>query len=369
MERKAKPFMPQVHSIALTVLTLLVLASGCARHYDVLALPAPLWSVAKAPPGQAPIFPFEEVGLRVDQLQLKGSHNSYHRAPRVALSRSFRYSHASITSQLETQGVRHLELDVRFSAGQLRVGHAPIIDGRSSCLQFHECIRAIKHWSRAHPLHVPVFVFVQPKEGLVSAELDGRLALLDSEIRRVFSRHDLLLPRDVARGFPNLRQAVTALGWPSLESTRGKVAFVLFGQPRLVTKYADGRPCLEGRSMFVANASAGRPYTAILSIDDPVARQADIVHAVHDHLLVRTRADSGLVRNLRRRNAAFASGAHFIGSDFVDPRHGWLDIGPEAPARENPVTRSGGRGRPVAEVERTVWAQLSVPQGSAGSER
>jgi Phosphoinositide phospholipase C, Ca2+-dependent len=132
------------------------------------------------------------------------------------------------------------------------------------------------------------------------------------------------------------------------------VAFVLFGQARLVTKYADKRSCLEGRSMFVATADAGKPYAAILSVDDPVARQADIVHAVQDHLLVRTRADSGLVRDLRRRNAAIESGAHFIGSDFVDPRDGWLDIGPDAPARENPITSVHGQSRRVAEVERSV---------------
>lgn len=344
-------------------------ASGCARRYDVLALPAPLWSPVMAEQRGEPaaIHAFEERRLRIDQLQLKGSHNSYHKAPRVAVSPSFRYSHASLTHQLTAQGVRHLELDVRYSAGQLRVGHAPIIDGRTSCSQFHACIRAIKRWSKQNPLHVPVFVFVQPKEGLMSAGLDRRLGLLDREINRVFSRHDLLLPTDVARGFPSLRQAVMTVGWPSLDSARGKVAFVLFGQARLVHKYAGGRKRLEGRSMFVANASPGRPYTAILSIDDPVARQADIVHAVQDHLLVRTRADANLVRSVRRRNAAINSGAHFIGSDFVDPRHAWLDIGPEAPARENPMTSARGQSRRVRESERSVSATRGVP--STGGER
>lgn len=117
--------------------------------------------------------------------------------------------------------------------------------------------------------------------------------------------------------------------------------------------------------MFVANASAGKPYTAILSIDDPVARHADIVHAVQDHLLVRTRADAGLVRNVRRRDAAIQSGAHFIGSDFVDPRHGWLDIGPDTPARENPVTSASAQSRGVRESERSVSATLDVAPAEA----
>jgi hypothetical protein len=323
----------------------------------VLALPAPLWADPPKSERAGPIFALEEAGLRLDQLQLKGSHNSYHRAPRWALSRAFRYSHAPLEVQLEAQGVRHLEIDVRYANGELRVNHAPIVDARSTCTRFHDCIRRVKLWSKAHPLHVPIFIFVQPKEGMVSANLDDRLELLDREIGRVFSRHDLLMPSDVARGFPSLRKAVMELGWPTLASTRGKVAFVLFGHGRLVHKYAQGRPCLEGRRMFAASGSAGAPFAAVLSIDDPVARQSDILHAVQDHLLVRTRADADTERDPTRRNAAIASGAHFIGSDFVDPHAGWLDIGPEAPARENPVTgRLATRGKRVAEVERAVWA-------------
>jgi hypothetical protein len=338
----------------------LVLCSAACGHVDVLALPPPLWADPPKAERNAPIFALEDAGLRIDQLQLKGSHNSYHRAPRWAVMRGFRYSHAPLEVQLESQGVRHLEIDVRYANGELRVNHAPIIDARSTCTSFHDCIRSVKVWSKAHPLHVPVFIFVQPKEGVVSAELDDKLELLDREIGRVFSRNDLLMPSDVARGFPSLRKAVMEVGWPTLASTRGKVAFVLFGHGRLVAKYARGRPCLEGRRMFAAHGSAGAPHAVVLSIDNPVSRQTDILHAVQDHLLVRTRADADAHRDLRRRNAAIASGAHFIGSDFVDPNLGWLDIGPEAPARENPITgREASRGKRVVEVERAVWAKFT----------
>jgi hypothetical protein len=345
---------------------LLVLAAAGCGHVDVLALPAPLWAEPLKQQRPAPVFAFEDASLRIDQLQTKGSHNSYHRAPRWSVLRGFRYSHAPLEVQLQEQGVRHLELDVRYANGELRVGHAPIIDARATCVRFHDCIRQVKHWSKAHPLHVPVFVFVQPKEGLVGAELDDRLELLDREIGRVFSRHDLIIPSDIAQGFPSLRKAVMERGWPSLSSTRGKVAFVLFGQGRLVAKYARGRPCLEGRRMFAAQASAGAPHAVVLSIDNPVARQDDILRAVRDHLLVRTRADADARRDLRRRNAAITSGAHFIGSDFVDPELGWLDIGPEAPARENRITgRASRRGQRVVEMERAVWTGLQAREANS----
>jgi hypothetical protein len=337
--------------------------SACARS-SVLTLPAPLWT---PPPlaedaAEAPVFAEEARALRIDQLQLKGSHNSYHRAPRFPLSPRFRYDHAPLATQLEQQGVRHLEIDVRYADGRLRVGHAPIIDGETSCSDFHSCIRHVKRWSQRHPLHVPVFVFVQPKEGgLIGADLDDRIELLDHEIGRVFSRHELLTPREVARGYPSLVSAVRTLGWPTLESTRGKVAFVLFGAQRLVRKYARGRPSLAGRVMFAAPRHAGADYAAILSIDNPVPHQRAITSAVREHVLVRTRADASLVRDKRRRDAAIASGAHFVGTDFVDPKHAWLDLGPETPARRNPVSAEGaGRRERVLEVERPTLARLST---------
>jgi len=99
----------------------------------------------------------------------------------------------------------------------------------------------------------------------------------------------------------------------------------------------------------------------VLSIDDPVAHQRAITGAVREHVLVRTRADSGLVRDRRRRDAAIASGAHFVGTDFVDSKQGWIDLGADTPARRNPVTVEGGKRRErVLEVEKPVVARLSV---------
>jgi hypothetical protein len=327
---------------------------------DVMALPAPLTAAAVvAPAEEPPIFAREADALRIDQLQLLGSHNSYHRAPRFALTPRFRYTHRPLPQQLAEQGVRHLELDVRYAGGTLQVGHAPIVDAGTQCRSFERCLEGIAAWSRSQPGHLPVFVFVQPKEGLISAGLDQRVDLLDRAIARVFRTRELLLPRDVARQFPNLRDAVRSAGWPALEHTRGKVAFVLFGHTRLVREYARGRPRLEGRSMFVATRSAGAPYAAIMSVDDPRKRVGEIQRAVSEHILVRTRADANLVRRARRREAAIQSGAHFIGTDFVDPAEAWLDFGPDAPARQNPLSAgTGGTRRRVLEL---TGAAASTP--------
>jgi hypothetical protein len=113
--------------------------------------------------------------------------------------------------------------------------------------------------------------------------------------------------------------------------------------------------------MFAAPGHAGADYAAVISIDDPLAHQAEITSAARAHVLVRTRADAGLVRDARRRDAAVLSGAHFIGTDFVDAKQGWLDLSADTPARQNPVTGEGSARRaPVLEVERATLAHLSA---------
>jgi hypothetical protein len=75
---------------------------------------------------------------------------------------------------------------------------------------------------------------------------------------------------------------------------------------------------------------------------------------------VRTRADADLRRDRERRDAALASGAHFLASDFVDPRYDWVELGRSAPVRCNPVSAPRACGpRTLAEVETLMWAGLT----------
>jgi hypothetical protein len=278
----------------------------------------------------------ERPALTINDVQLKGSHNSYHRAPRLALSRGWRYSHAPLETQLEAQDVRQFELDVRLTKGELRVAHLPLIDGRSTCSKLADCLGAIESWSRGHAGHLPVFVFIEVKEDIAPSTLEGRLDAIDFAITRVFSREQLLMPEDVVGDAPSLKQAITDKGWPSLEASRGRVAFVMFGPPRHKAAYAAGSPRLDGRVMFVAEREPSQPHTSILFYDDPVADRSRIAAALEQHFLVRTRADAELRRDPTRRDAALASGANFISSDFVDPRYNWLQLGPGAAARCTP---------------------------------
>ncbi len=304
-----------------------------------------------------------EPRLALNELQLKGSHNSYHRAPRLPLARSWRYSHAPLEVQLASQGVRQLELDVRFSDRELRVAHLPLVDGRSSCVRFSDCLARVKTWSRAHPAHLPVFVFIEVKEDLAPSKLDGKLDTIDFAITRVFPREMLLTPENVARDAPSLRQAILAHGWPSVDESRGRIAFVLFGPERHKRAYTRGRPRLDGRVMFVAEHETTHPHASVLFYDDPIHYRADIARDVRRGFLVRTRADAELQRSKKRRDAALASGANFISSDFVDPRYNWLELGGQASARCNPLSASAScSALALSEQDRPALAKLVPAQ-------
>lgn len=300
--------------------------------------------------------------LALNELQLKGSHNSFHRAPRLALSRTWRYSHAPLEVQLGSQGVRQLELDVRYVNGELRVNHLPMVDGRSTCSRLHDCLGRIKRWSREHPAHLPVFVFIEVKEDITPSSLDGKLDSIDFAITRHFQRDMLLMPEDVAGTSTSLRDAIVERGWPSIDAARGRVAFVMFGPKRHKHAYTRGRPRLDGRVMFVAERDTKQPHTSVVFYDDPVHMRDEIASAVKQRFLVRTRADANLERSIVRRDAALASGANFISSDFVSPRDNWVELGGTSAARCNPLSASADcSALALSEDVRPALAQVERP--------
>jgi len=206
--------------------------------------------------------------VRLNQVQVIGTHNSYHaglapsqaalvRKADPALADALEYKHSSLDVQL-TNGVRQLKLDVLYdpSGGKyahpkglaeirkaslppdppvdpknvfrfpgFKVMHNPDYDYRSNCQPFVACLETIKQWSKAHPSHLPIFVFVENKkfQNLTTKAMDD----LDAEIASVFSRSDLVEPDDVRGAYSTLDEAVRKQGWPSLSRTRGKVIFLL----------------------------------------------------------------------------------------------------------------------------------------------
>lgn len=309
--------------------------------------------------------------LKLNQIQVIGTHNSYHQAApaaehallvklNAAQAAQRTYSHPSITVQLQQQKVRQLELDVyadpeggRYANPSLRrqaglppyvdsvpamakpgtkVLHEQDVDYHSVCPVFTECLREIKAWSDAHPRHVPIAIDVDFKDGpLIFAVPDQAkpvkwlppaMDVLDGEIRSVFPAQDLITPDDVRGTHKTLEDSVRHGGWPTLGQSRGKVLFLMANGEPYRSIYLSGHPGLRGRILFT-NAKPGEPDAAYVDEDDPVANAELIPVLVREGYLVRTRADSPDVQakadDTSVLRAALASGAQWISTDYPGP--------------------------------------------------
>lgn len=287
-------------------------------------------------------------GPRMNQIQVIGTHNSYHlRKSDKPFSKEWDYEHAPLDDQLAL-GVRSFELDLNLRADGWHVFHVPKLDDASSCPLLRECLESVKRWSDAHPRHVPISFLCEVKqEGrqLDPSILDFDAAAadrLDSEIRAVFGEDRLLTPDHVRRDAATLEEAVLTKGWPSLEAARGRVFFILHEEGDYRDVYTAGRPSLEGRAMFV-RSDPGRPDAATLVEDSPKVER--IRAFVARGYYVRTRADgtggpSTMDGRPRARNA-LDSGAQIVSTDFPpgEPHESgyMLQLPGGVPARCNPA--------------------------------
>ena len=263
--------------------------------------------------------------LRVDQLQVIGTHNSYHIREAGSNKREVRdwnYNHAPLDVQLD-RGVRSFELDLHYKSGEFEVFHVPLLDEGTTCRKLVDGLTTVKKWSDAHPNHVPIsFLFELKKEG---PGLDKRIKEIDAEgferldavLDGVFPAARRISPDDVRGGAATLREGVLSTGWPTLAGSRGKVFFILHDEAKKRDLYLAGHPSLRGRVMFVRSDET-RDDCATLVLDNP--RSSDIPRLAAVGYYIRTRADSNLNAplsdNEARRTAAFASGAHILSTDF-----------------------------------------------------
>lgn len=341
-------------------LVLIVGVTACSNNSTDTASDSPTTTAATA------------AALRLNQVQMLGSHNSYHIAPEPRLldalkkltetipaakdigdPSSIAYTHAPLDVQLD-RGARTFELDIvadtsggnfakpkgpgvlgvsdpvvptDMDAPGIKVLHIVDVDQISTCQTLKICLTTVRTWSQAHPNHLPIAIQLELKnDGLPkpydltkvtpfgTAELDG----MDTEIRSIFPNDSLITP-DVVRGpAADLRTAVTTTGWPTVESARGKVMFFLDNSGDSSVAYRTGAPSLQGRVAFTTD-QADDPSTAVLVRNDP--KDSTISGLVQQGFMIRTRADADLVEAVANdtapRDAAFASGAQIISSDYV----------------------------------------------------
>jgi hypothetical protein len=314
-----------------------------------------------------------DANLHLNDVVTVGTHNSYKAAipskimslitafsPKNALGLD--YSHRPLAEQLD-DGARAIEIDVAYDpAGGIfahpvgaamtgetlpgsyteamskpgfKVLHIQDIDFHSVCITFIACLTDLKIWSDAHPDHIPILVTLNAKDDSIpmpgsatplkfdTAAFDA----LDAEVLSVLPKTDIVTPDDVQGDAPTLRDAILNKGWPTLGATRGKFVFALDEDGDKIKAYIGGRKSLEGRVMFV-NDGEDAPASAYLTLNEnsDVPR---ITADVRKNFLVRTRADADTVEartnDTKRRDAALASGAQYVSTDYMqqDDRFGF----------------------------------------------
>jgi hypothetical protein len=309
-----------------------------------------------------------DANLRLDQLQVVGTAESYKLRPDRAVLGLIRmggkqaaqevdYALPPIAAQLDAD-VRALAFDVAYdpkggayknpagasmamdllpgdyvktmSKPGFKAIHVLDVDYRSSCLLLTDCLAEVSAWSRAHPRHLPIVITLRtndsktPMPGATRPLPCDEAALnaLESEIRTAFAPDQLFTPGQFQGRYPSQRDAAIAHAWPKLGAVRGKVIFVLDDSMAKARAYQGGRVSLEGRLMFIA-ADQASPLAAFVNIPDPVKDGARIGAAVKAGFMVITRADDDAhearANNPARRDAAFASGAQIIRTNFINP--------------------------------------------------
>jgi hypothetical protein len=307
--------------------------------------------------------------VRINQIQLVGTHNSYHSGispneminlrklnPRAA--ESLAYRHPSLETQLN-DGVRQIELDVYgdskgglFATPQgpvlaaqaglpadppfdpagimrkpgFKVLHVQDIDYRSNCEPFTNCLAIVRAWSKAHPDHLPIFILVENKDSKPTVK-DGATPepltpetfdVLDAEIRSVFDSRDLITPDDVRGDRKTLNEAILHGGWPALDKARGKVVLLL-DQRRVGPLYTQGHPSLEGRVLFT-NAVPGTPDAGFTECNNSASDPDLVPGLIRQGYLVRTMTDPGAAgvksNETARRDASIQSGAQILSTDY-----------------------------------------------------
>jgi hypothetical protein len=197
--------------------------------------------------------------LRLNQIQVIGSHNSYKKAidPAIyeilkkkndTLAKAIDYSHISIIDQLN-MGLCNLEIDVYADAkggkyahpkgldweqGQsgvqpydlakemlkpgFKIFHIQEIDFRSHYLTFESCLKDLKKWSDEHPNHQPIFITMNAKDQPVK---DTDFSIPEPFTSNVFDELDrvisaglgerrLITPDQVKGKYKSLETAVLA---------------------------------------------------------------------------------------------------------------------------------------------------------------
>lgn len=258
-----------------------------------------------------------ESGVKFNEVQFLGTHNSYQIPPTDEYKQLFstlsdltfglvseeiaQFEMDCLTEQFEL-GIRSVEIDIETvdKGGNVSfiVSHDPILDNTSSCYDFAKALEEIRMWSDHNPGHLPITVIIEPKKGVVPVNdmknFTIKYAQILDEVIREKMGDKLLTPKDMMGDFENFREMRENDGWLTLEETMGKVMFLLH-DTTVTSKYISQDETIKSQAMFpmLRYGDRNESYTSFIidnKPDEAVNHKEESLEKCN--LIVRTRADS-----------------------------------------------------------------------------
>ena len=281
--------------------------------------------------------------LLINQIQVIGTHNSYHIEPDPLPVAQYAYTHLPLDEQLQDHAVRQVELDIHLDkSGEFQVYHVFYFDQQTTCATLPECLSVIRQWSDAHPDHELLYILIEPKDSLEVIKTHDYWVELEEVVYALWPKELLVRPDDVRGAFDSLREALESTGWPTVEDTQGKTMFIMLNDSAQTELYLDGHPTLEDRLFFI-RGGATQPYGAIIEHGNPIGSFYSIQEMVKAGYLVRTstpNVDHDDEEKAEACQKALDSGAHIISTDYPYEVEGeyWFQLPGGATVRCNPLT-------------------------------
>ncbi len=287
-------------------------------------------------------YPLDDT-LRLSEIQMKGSHNSYHLRIDNG-EEEWNYDAPPLPEQFGRDGVRAVELDVHYMDGRFGVFQLSGWEDRSTCPWLEDCLAQLRTWSDAHPGHAPIIVYFETKEATGTEEFYEHVESFEQALIAAWPREKAYTPDDLMGGdFDDVVSAMKEKGWPRLGEVRGKVIMVLhdFGGARHRYTKFNG---LHGRRMFVSATSMDNSHAGFLALDYPVGNLETIGEYLAQGYMVRTRSDELPGHggdNWVQLKAALESGAQVVLTDYPENDYipGYsVEMPGGTPIRCNPIT-------------------------------
>lgn len=249
---------------------------------------------------------------RFTDIQVFGTHNSYHIAPDTDVVSEWNYTHDPLAIQL-SRGCRQFELDVVWDPDneEILVQHVPILDPGSQCFTLMDCLNDIRTWSHENQNHVPLQILIEPKTEIAAWAMTSHMDDLDQTL--LGGLGDMIWSVDDQWGeSSSLREAVIEEGWPTIGELKGKVVLVLLDTGEPWNSYTREGSEIRDRVMFPL-VDSEHDWAAYFLRDDPYSEE--IAALSETGFLIRTRAEAGLVFDQERWDIAYNGLSNAISMD------------------------------------------------------